>query len=155
MQEISKLSNVQVFSQLNQEELIQLMDTCEFFLLGSPFETQCLAAMEAALRDLAIVMKPTGILGEAPNSAEFGYFSENLELAFNEAIHDYSQSKRKEARKALLEMHLSAREIEEEWLDLLSTELKESFKPQIQLKRSLAVRIRNRITRPKWIELNE
>ena len=155
MQDISNLSNVQVFSQLSQEELIQLMDTCEFFLLGSPFETQCLAAMEAALRDLAIVMKPTGILGEAPNSAEFGYFSENLESAFNKAIHDYSQSKRKESRKALLEMHLSAREIEEEWLDLLSTELKESFKPQIQIKRSLAVRIRNRITRPRRIELND
>ncbi len=155
MQEISNLSNVQVFSQLSQEELIQLMDTCEFFLLGSPFETQCLAAMEAALRDLAIVMKPTGILGEAPNSAEFGYFSENLEAAFNEAIHDYSQSKRKESRKALLEMHLSAREIEDEWLDLLSTELKESFKPQIQPKRSLAIRIRNRITRPRRIQLND
>ena len=155
MQEISNLSNVQVFSQLSQEELIQLMDTCEFFLLGSPFETQCLAAMEAALRDLAIIMKPTGILGEAPNSEEFGYFSENLESAFNEAIHDYSQLKRKEPRKALLEMHLSAREIEEEWLDLLSTELKESFKPNIELKRSFVARIGNRITRPKRINLND
>jgi hypothetical protein len=155
MKEISNLSNVQVFSQLSQEELIQLMDTCEFLLLGSPFETQCLAAMEAAMRDLAIIMKPTGILGEAPNSEEFGYFSENLESAFKEAIYDYSQLKRKEPRKALLDMHLSAREIEEEWLDLLSTELKESFKPNIELKKSLAARIGNRVTRPKRINLND
>ena len=155
MQDIADHSNVQVFSQLSQEELIQLMDTCEFFLLGSPFETQCLAAMEAAMRDLAIIMKPTGILGEAPNSEEFGYFSENLESAFKEAIHDYSQLKRKEPRKALLDMHLSAREIEEEWLDLLSAELKESFKPNIEPKRSLRVRIGNRMTRPKRINLND
>ena len=153
--EISELPNVEVFHKLTQQELISIMDTCELFLLGSPFETQCLAAMEAATRDLAIVMKPTGILGEAPNSKDFGYFSNDLANAFERAVRDYSTGRHKRPRKAMSEMHFSANEIEKEWLDILTTELQESFKPKHQVNRSLIWRIRNRLFGTKRIKLND
>jgi hypothetical protein len=152
---ISELSNVEVFHKLSQQELISIMDTCELFLLGSPFETQCLAAMEAATRNLAIVMKPTGMLGEAPNSKDFGYFTDDLAHAFDMAVNDYSRGKHKSSRKAMSKMHFSATEIEQEWLDILTTELQDSFKPQYQVKRNLTARIRNRLFGTKWINLND
>ncbi len=152
---VSELSNVEVFHKLAQQELISIMDTCELFLLGSPFETQCLAAMEAATRNLAIVMKPTGILGEAPNSIDFGYFANDLAHAFELALVDYSRGRYKNSRKAMSEMHFSATEIEQEWLDILTTELQESFKPQYQVRRNLTVRIRNRLFGTKRINLND
>jgi glycosyltransferase involved in cell wall biosynthesis len=152
---ISKFPNVQVFHKLSQSDLISVMDSCELFLLGSPFETQCLAAMEAAMRNLALVMKPTGILGEAPNSEEFGFFSEDLAYAFEKAVKDYSAGRHKESRKALNEMHFSATEIEQEWFKILSDELKESFKPQSPGMQTLISRIRNKLFGTKRIKLDD
>jgi glycosyltransferase involved in cell wall biosynthesis len=151
---ISELPNVEVFNRLSQNELVQLMDSCEIFLLGSPFETQCLAAMEAAMRNLAIVMRPTGMLSEAPNSEEFGYFSQDLAQAFELAVNDYSKGLHKSPRKAMSELKLSARQIEQEWLDILTTELKESFRPLNRIHRNLTTRIINRIFGTKRIYLD-
>jgi hypothetical protein len=131
------------------------MDSCELFLLGSPFETQCLAAMEAAMRNLAVVMKPTGMLGEAPNSEEFGFFSEDLAYAFEKAVMEYSAGRRKESRSALMDMHFSASEIEQEWFKILSDELKESFKPQSPSKQTLISRIRKKLFGIKRIKLDD
>jgi hypothetical protein len=152
---ISKQKNVQMYNQLSQENLISLMDTCELFILGSPFETQCLAAMEAAARDLAIVMKPTGLLGESPDAEQFGYFSSNLTLAFNNAIKDYSNSLKKNPRKALEKMHFSATEIEKEWEKIFLTEIKLSFRPQTKLNFSLSERVKNKIFGSKLVKLND
>lgn len=152
---IAQFPNVEVFHRLSQSDLIPLMDSCELFLLGSPFETQCLAAMEAATRNLAIVMKPTGMLGEAPNSEEFGYFADDLAGAFEKAVADYSAGLHKNSRKALIEMHFSATEIEQEWFEILSRELKESFKPLPPSKRTLISRIRNKLFGTKRIKLDD
>jgi glycosyltransferase involved in cell wall biosynthesis len=152
---ISEFPNVEVFHKLSQSDLISVMDSCELFLLGSPFETQCLAAMEAAMRNLAIIMKPTGMLGEAPNSEEFGYFAEDLAHAFESAITDYSAGLHKDSRKVLMEMHFSATEIEQEWFEILDTELKESFKPLPQSKRTLTSRIRSKLFGTKRIKLDD
>jgi hypothetical protein len=111
--------------------------------------------MEAAMRNLAIVMKPTGMLGEAPNSEEFGFFSEDLAYAFEQAVMDYSAGLHKNPRKALMEMHFSATEIEQEWFNILSDELKESFKPQSPSKRTLISRIRNKLFGTKRIKLDD
>jgi hypothetical protein len=152
---ISKFPNVQVFHKLSQSELISVMDSCELFLLGSPFETQCLAAMEAAMRNLAIVMKPTGMLGEAPNSEEFGFFSEDLAYAFEKAVMEYSAGQHKESRSALIDMHFSAAEIEQEWFKILSDELKESFKPQSPSEQTLISRVKNKLFGIKRIKLDD
>ena len=152
---ISKLPNVQMFHQITQPDLVSLMDTCELFILGSPFETQCLAAMEAASRNLAVVMRPTGILGESPNASDFGYFSENLADSYEKALKDYSNSRRKNTRDAIQKMYLSSKEIEIEWLDLLSSELRLSFMNEPLHKQSLVKRLKNRAFRAKRIKLND
>jgi hypothetical protein len=100
-------------------------------------------------------MKPTGMLGEAPNSEVFGFFSEDLAYAFEKAVMDYLAGRHKESRKALIEMHFSATEIEQEWFKILSTELKESFKPQPPSKQTLISRIRNKLFGTKRIKLDD
>jgi glycosyltransferase involved in cell wall biosynthesis len=144
-EQLKKIKNVKFFSRISQLELISLMDTCDFFLLGSPFETQCLAAMEASMRNLSIIMKPVGLLGECSNSFEFGYFSENLEYAFNQAIRDYSEGKRKNSRDALLRMKFTTSEIEKEWLEILLEELKESFKREKVFKQNFLKKVCNKL----------
>lgn len=39
--------NVRVFKQISQEVLAELHGCSDFFIIGSPVETQCLAAIEA------------------------------------------------------------------------------------------------------------
>jgi glycosyltransferase involved in cell wall biosynthesis len=80
--------NWRVFRCLSARELRSLMDDCSVFVVGSPFETQCLAAIEAASRNLIVVMPPTGLLGSLDNELNhmIGVFSVDLECALNQAL---------------------------------------------------------------------
>jgi len=56
--------NVRTFSRIPQATLVTLLSAADFFILGSPVETQCLAAIEACLCDIPVVMRNTGIFNE-------------------------------------------------------------------------------------------
>jgi glycosyltransferase involved in cell wall biosynthesis len=49
------------FNRIDQPTLAKLLGCADFFILGSKVETQCLAAIEACLCGLPVIMKPTGI----------------------------------------------------------------------------------------------
>lgn len=53
--------NIRFFCKQPQSVIIELLNTADFFILGSSVETQCIAAIEAALCDVPVVMKPVGI----------------------------------------------------------------------------------------------
>lgn len=57
-------SNVISYKKVNQETLARLLASSNFFILGSPVETQCLAAIEACLCDIPVIMNKTGIFSE-------------------------------------------------------------------------------------------
>lgn len=53
--------NVRVFNRLPQNTLAKLLNCADFFIVGSPVETQCLAAIEACLCNIPVIMNNTGI----------------------------------------------------------------------------------------------
>ncbi len=84
--EIMTAPNVQVFNRIPQQLLVKLLNCADFFIIGSPVETQCLAAIEACLCDLPVIMQPVGIFKDF-NSEELdqcGIFGEDFMAAMNE-----------------------------------------------------------------------
>jgi glycosyltransferase involved in cell wall biosynthesis len=53
--------NVLVFKHLKQDVLSELLNCADFFIIGSPEETQCLAALEANFCNVPVVMPLVGI----------------------------------------------------------------------------------------------
>lgn len=54
-------SNARVYKRIPQELLSELFSCADFFIVGSPVETQCLAAIEACLCDVPVVMRNVGL----------------------------------------------------------------------------------------------
>lgn len=79
-QETCDLSNVRVFRRMPQEILAELLNCADFFILGSPVETQCLAALEAGLCNIPLVMHRVGIFKQFSLSDlnKLGIFSDDL-----------------------------------------------------------------------------
>jgi hypothetical protein len=141
--------NVHIYRRLSQENLLKLYDSASFFILGSPLETQCLAALEAASRDVTIVMKKTGLLAESPYSDHFGYFDDNLAKAFAEAIGSKRSNIR--PRETLLKMNLMASVLEKEWENLLIQEFQQSFHPPTSPNRTIRERVIRKLKSPKLL----
>lgn len=76
-----KAANVTMFSRINQKKLAELHTAADFFILGSPVETQCLAAIEANLCGLPVLMHNTGIYADfsSEEKAAVGIFAEKLD----------------------------------------------------------------------------
>lgn len=124
--EISQNSNFTLFHCLSNKELLELVDSSDFFILGSPFETQCLAAIEAASRDKAILMTDTGLLSTVSKSIriKIGCFEDDLEKGFkmlNENRHLLAP------RQALNSLGLEHQELRAEWNQILRNELLSTF----------------------------
>jgi glycosyltransferase involved in cell wall biosynthesis len=54
--------NSKVYNKINQELLVKLLNYSDFFILPSPSETQCLAAIEANLCNIPVIMYNTGYI---------------------------------------------------------------------------------------------
>lgn len=78
--------NVRVFNQIPQEKLVRLLNCADFFIIGSPVETQCLAAIEACLCNVPVVMRNVGIFREFTEEerSHVGIFRENFISAIQE-----------------------------------------------------------------------
>jgi len=74
---------VTLFSKQNQADLSELLCCSDFFILGSEVETQCLAAIEAALCDVPIIMDKTGIFADINEKdlSRIGVFNEDFKVA--------------------------------------------------------------------------
>lgn len=72
--------NVTMYKQIDQTLLAKLLNAADFFLLGSPVETQCLAAIEAGLCDTPVIMHLTGIFADMTETerSTIGFFSNTL-----------------------------------------------------------------------------
>ena len=74
---------VTLFNRLNQQDLSELLSCSDFFILGSKVETQCLAAIEAVLCDIPVIMNKTGIFGDIDNKHldSIGIFDQDFKTA--------------------------------------------------------------------------
>jgi len=55
-------NNSRVYKKIDQELLVNLLNCSDFFILPSPSETQCLAAIEANLCNIPVIMYNTGYI---------------------------------------------------------------------------------------------
>jgi len=55
-------NNSKVYNKIDQHLLVKLLNCSDFFILPSPSETQCLAAIEANLCNIPVIMYNTGYI---------------------------------------------------------------------------------------------
>jgi len=121
-------TNWRVLRQVNHQELCALLDEASIFVIASPYETQCLAALEAASRNLPVVMPPTGLLGTLPQNVRqrVGEFGEDLPVLISQAFARL-KSHQYQPREVVDELGLIGENRYQAWENYLLTELRRSF----------------------------
>lgn len=115
-------ANSVTFTQIKQPMLADLLRCSDLFILGSPVETQCLAAIEACLCDIPVIMKRTGIFMDfsPEDQARCGFFGDDLESFIDPLLADLaSPSKIVSPRSAVLNNDLSISGMIEKWKKIL------------------------------------
>lgn len=104
--------NVMKFSNIDQEKLAELLNCADFFIIGSPIETQCLAALEANLCNLPVVMPKVGIFRDFKPSelGLLGEFGDDLMEGINRL--DFSKYS---PRKVILDKGFTIESTIKEW----------------------------------------
>lgn len=116
-QETYERHNTTCFSRVPQDQLAELLNCADFFIVGSPVETQCLAALEAGFCGLPIVMKQTGIFmdWDTKTRDKLGVFDNNLMKALD-TIGDINKYT---AREILQQQGLGIDHMINQWVKLL------------------------------------
>ena len=108
--------NSSVFNVVNQELLSDLYGMSDFFILGSPVETQCLAALEASFSGLPVIMNSTGIYMDWEDRNAFGCFGVDFSVAIDWVLkHEY------DTRTAIMSKGLSIDDMLIKWETLLES----------------------------------
>ena len=108
--------NVRVYKRIEQGLLSELLNCADFFILGSPVETQCLAAIEACLCDIPIIMKNVGIFKDLVNEEKrkVGIIGDDFEYAIeNITKNKYSP------RETMLSQHITINDSIKKWNHLI------------------------------------
>lgn len=108
--------NAHVFNRIDQEELSELLNCADFFIIGSPVETQCLAAIEANLCNIPVVMPQVGIYRDFTSEElrKVGVFRDNLEVGVKEVA-----KLRLSPRQTIIEKGLTVRSSMAKWQKLI------------------------------------
>lgn len=108
--------NVRVFNKINQNLLVELLNCADFFIIGSPVETQCLAAVEACFCNIPLVMPLVGIFKDFSNEerSNIGIFADDLEKGIKKIFNQKFQS-----RNIILKKKLTVLDSMEKWQILM------------------------------------
>ena len=118
-----KLSHprIRFYSQQTQAVLVELLNCSDFFILGSPVETQCLAAIEAALCDVPVVIKPVGIFSSFTDEEKKSVGSVHYNL--NQGVKDIFSNQRGFCpRETVIDKDITLEAMFEKWWILLARE---------------------------------
>jgi glycosyltransferase involved in cell wall biosynthesis len=122
---VDKGANWQVKRQLNQEELRSLMSKADVLVVASPYETQCLVALEALSQNTPVLTTPTGVLGSmGVGNHKFGLVSKNLESDFKVIIKNLNSYSPREFVETI---GVLGNQAWGGWVDQIKSELEESF----------------------------
>jgi glycosyltransferase involved in cell wall biosynthesis len=110
--------NVRSYNRVSQVELAKLLNCANFFIVGSPVETQCLAAIEACMCNVPIVMRNVGIFSDwsIQDKARVGYFGEDFEQGIEQVLEQTLQP-----RALMLEKGLTVSGMLRKWEHLLAS----------------------------------
>ena len=124
--------NWEIKRNLNTLQLISEVDNSDFLIIGSPFETQCLVAIECASRGIPVLMKETGLLSTIPEHDRnlIGIFNNNLEDGLDLMLEKLENNESSfSARNVILKYGLDSPALRQNWVDILTSELQLSFIP--------------------------
>lgn len=152
------LSRCRIYRNLKISELIKLVDESDYMIIGSPFETQCLAAMEATVRNKPVCMRKTGILATLPEAdrQKVGVFNDDLVEANRVMGYRVNNEFESFQPKLVIEKYkLHSEYLRSEWASLILEELKESF--LIKTAQPFKDKVRKRIPNPildflRWLK---
>lgn len=116
---IQNIPNGMVYNQVNQIQLCELYNCADFFIIGSPSETQCLAAIESCLCDVPIIMRNTGFVTNLDTNKknQIGIIGDNLE----QAVYTIKNSDKKYIPKEIVKKYYSIDEMCDKWIKFLDT----------------------------------
>src|SRR5258708_1828072 len=108
--------NARVYNHISQSMLAELYNCADFFIIGSPVETQCLAAIEAALCDIPLIMRNVGIFKNFMDEerSTIGIFGEDFITAIK-----MINTKKFTPRKNILNKNLTIDHMLVLWRELL------------------------------------
>jgi glycosyltransferase involved in cell wall biosynthesis len=114
-----KLCNASIYTQINQSLLVELLNCADFFIIGSPVETQCLAAIEAGLCNIPIIMRPTGFTSNFSKNDNnlIGIIHDDLEMSITRFKTEHFAFNPRE----ILTKHFSIKNMNDKWIDFLDT----------------------------------
>jgi glycosyltransferase involved in cell wall biosynthesis len=111
-------NNSKVYNKINQELLVKLLNSSDFFILPSSSETQCLSAIEANLCNIPVIMYNTGYITNLTEEekSQIGVVTND----FNENdIHKVAYTKF-EPRKIILNKY-SIESMNNKWIQLIDS----------------------------------
>jgi glycosyltransferase involved in cell wall biosynthesis len=118
--------NWTVFRKLDQAKLKSLVANSDLLIVASPYETQCLAALEALSQDTPVLTTPTGFLGSFPiGEHEFGIVSKDLQSDLSRALEQLNEF---QPRRFLETLNLVGIQSWEKWDKILREELEWAFR---------------------------
>ncbi len=108
--------NARVYSRIDQKLLAKLLNCADFFIIGSDVETQCLAAVEACLCDVPVVMQNVGVFRgfSEHERARAGIFGPDFAAAIN-----LVPNHRFSPRQVILDKKLTVHDSVERWRQYL------------------------------------
>jgi glycosyltransferase involved in cell wall biosynthesis len=118
--------NWTVYRKLDQSKLKTLVANADLLIVASPYETQCLAALEALSQDTPVLTTPTGFLGGFPiGTHDFGIVSDDLKADLTRALDGSVGFK---PRHFLQSLNLIGEQSWNQWDKILRAELEWSFR---------------------------
>ena len=113
-------NNSKVYNKIDQELLVKLLNSSDFFILPSPSETQCLAAIEANLCNIPVIMYNTGYITNLTEEekSKIGVVTND----FNEDDINKVANTKFEPRNVILNKY-SIESMNNKWIDLIDSYL--------------------------------
>jgi glycosyltransferase involved in cell wall biosynthesis len=111
-------NNSKVYNKIDQDLLVKLLNCSDFFILPSPSETQCLAAIEANLCNVPVIMYNTGYITNLTKEekSQIGVVTND----FNEDDIIKVANTKFEPRKLILNKY-SIESMNNKWIDLIDS----------------------------------
>ena len=120
--------NVKMYNRIQQKLLAELLNCSDFFVIGSPVETQCLAAIEANLCNVPVAMPLVGIYKDFNEQERLsvGVFKDDLVEAVTQVLANTFNP-----RLTILEKGLTVKNNIEKWNKLIDVAYCESRQREI------------------------
>lgn len=108
--------NCRTYNMIEQSLLAKLLNCADFFIIGSSVETECLAAVEACMCDIPVVMRKTGVFADFTEEerTQTGVFGDDFEQAV-----DLIFARSFSPRKVMLDKGLSLEAMICRWVKVL------------------------------------